>query len=128
MKDDIETHQAATTVRAVETIHEKFIDYQDVDAALGFLRANAASGQAVDINEKKLMRKVDWMIMPLMFACYYLQYTDKTLRKCRDDKDGSVLTIDSVVRIDNGCHRRYAHAFQWLLEPGNCLLRLLPFL
>ncbi|KIX95322.1 uncharacterized protein Z520_08839 [Fonsecaea multimorphosa CBS 102226] len=77
MKDDIETHQ--TTLTAVESINEKLVDYRDVDAALGFLRANAQPGQAVDIDEKKLMRKVDWMIMPLMFACYYLQYTDKTL-------------------------------------------------
>ncbi|KIW91200.1 uncharacterized protein Z519_08095 [Cladophialophora bantiana CBS 173.52] len=77
MKDDIETHQ--TRVTSVESIDEKLVDYRDVDAALGFLRANASAGQAVDIDEKKLMRKVDWMIMPLMFACYYLQYTDKTL-------------------------------------------------
>ncbi|KIW31642.1 hypothetical protein, variant [Cladophialophora immunda] len=77
MKDDIETHQ--TRVTSVESIDEKLVDYRDVDAALGFLRANAQAGQAVDIDEKKLMRKVDWMIMPLMFACYYLQYTDKTL-------------------------------------------------
>ncbi|EXJ59209.1 hypothetical protein A1O7_06641 [Cladophialophora yegresii CBS 114405] len=79
MKDDIETHQATTVVHPVETIDEKFVDYKDVDAALGFLRNNAASGEVVHIDEKKLMRKVDWMVMPLMFACYYLQYTDKTL-------------------------------------------------
>ncbi|OAG42372.1 hypothetical protein AYO21_03248 [Fonsecaea monophora] len=77
MKDDIETHQ--TRVTSVESIDEKLVDYRDVDAALGFLRANAQAGQVIDIDEKKLMRKVDWMIMPLMFACYYLQYTDKTL-------------------------------------------------
>ena len=80
MKDDIETHQAATTVDSVETVNEKFVDYKDVDAALAFLRDNATTGHAVDIDEKKLMRKVDWMIMPLMFSCYYLQYSDKTLR------------------------------------------------
>ncbi len=79
MKDDIETHQAATAVDSVETINEKFVDYKDVDAALAFLRENAAAGSGVEIDEKKLIRKVDWMIMPLMFACYYLQYTDKTL-------------------------------------------------
>lgn len=82
MKDDIETHQTSTTVNSVETINEKYVDYKDVDAALGFLRANADSGNAaIDIDEKKLMRKVDWMVMPLLFCCYYLQYTDKTLCK-----------------------------------------------
>jgi hypothetical protein len=69
MKDDIETHQTTTVVQSVETIHDKFVDYKDVDAALGFLREHAASGEAVEIDEKKLMRKVDRMIMPLMFAC-----------------------------------------------------------
>jgi hypothetical protein len=29
--------------------------------------------------EKKLIRKIDWMIMPLMWSCYCLQYLDKTL-------------------------------------------------
>ncbi|OCT52262.1 hypothetical protein CLCR_09351 [Cladophialophora carrionii] len=69
MKDDIETQQATTVVHPVETIDEKYVDYKDVDAALGFLRNNAASGEVVHIDEKKLMRKVDWMVMPLMFAC-----------------------------------------------------------
>lgn len=77
MKDDIELENSAVTSVQVD---EKSIDYRDVDAALSFLRANADTGQSVDIDENKLMRKVDWMMMPLMFACYYLQYTDKTLR------------------------------------------------
>ncbi|KAJ9637381.1 hypothetical protein H2204_004805 [Knufia peltigerae] len=76
MKDDIELENSAVTSVQVD---EKSIDYRDVDAALSFLRANADTGQSVDIDENKLMRKVDWMMMPLMFACYYLQYTDKTL-------------------------------------------------
>jgi hypothetical protein len=77
MKEDIETQQTAVT--SVESSDAKFIDYQDADAALGFLRENSTPGQTIEIDEKKLMRKVDWMVMPLMFACYYLQYTDKTL-------------------------------------------------
>lgn len=50
----------------------------DVDEAFQFLH-NAHSVDA-NINERKFIRKVDWMLMPLMFMCYYLQYTDKTLR------------------------------------------------
>lgn len=88
MKDDIETQQTATTVNSVESINEKYVDYKDVDAALGFLRSNAASNDAaVDIDEKKLMRKVDWMVMPLLFSCYYLQYSDKTLCKSLETVD-----------------------------------------
>jgi hypothetical protein len=81
MKDDIETQQAPAAVVAIGDVDEKNLDYRDVDAALGFLRAHASTTEVANINEKKLMRKVDWMIMPLMFACYYLQYTDKTLRE-----------------------------------------------
>ena len=64
----------------VDIDNEKIIASQDVDLALVFLRENASNvNQFVEINEKKLIRKVDWMLTPLMFACYYLQYTDKTL-------------------------------------------------
>jgi hypothetical protein len=52
---------------------------RDVDEALVFLNDDAGVAESVHINEKKLIRKVDLMLMPLMFACYYLQYTDKTL-------------------------------------------------
>ena len=30
-------------------------------------------------DEKKLVRMIDWMIVPLMWSCYCLQYLDKTL-------------------------------------------------
>lgn len=78
MAHDIEV-QTATIPRS-GSVDEKFIAAKDVDEALQFLHANAATAHLTDIDEKRLMRKVDWMIMPLMFAVYYLQYTDKTLR------------------------------------------------
>ena len=60
----------------------KVIDSKKVDEALHFLDdSNVAEGQLSEINDKKLMRKIDWMLMPLMFACYFLQYSDKTLRE-----------------------------------------------
>ena len=34
------------------------------DKALEFLRLRAESGTIVDIDEKKLVRKIDWMILP----------------------------------------------------------------
>lgn len=49
-----------------------------VDAALEFLQTEGTAVMS-DLDEKKLVRKIDWMIMPLMWACYNLQYLDKVL-------------------------------------------------
>lgn len=54
---------------------------KDVDAALQFLRSEGDVRLMTAADEKKLKRKIDWMIMPLMFGCYCLQYLDKTLIK-----------------------------------------------
>lgn len=52
------------------------------DAALEFLR-DEDTAVATEVNEKALVRKIDWMIMPLMWAAYNLQYLDKVLsRSC----------------------------------------------
>ena len=44
--------------------------YRDVDKALEFLRFNDEDeqGTVVAIDEKALVRKIDWMIVPIMFA------------------------------------------------------------
>ena len=57
----------------------KVNDVSHGDAALDFLRNTASTGPMTKEDEKKLLRKIDWMIMPLMWACYCLQYLDKTL-------------------------------------------------
>lgn len=31
--------------------------------------------------EKKLLRKIDWMVMPLLWGCYFFQFVDKSLSK-----------------------------------------------
>lgn len=70
-------------LRVVESIQDgKIVDSKRVDEALYFLDHNrdVNDSELPAVDEKKLMRKVDWMLMPLMFACYYLQYSDKTLR------------------------------------------------
>lgn len=51
----------------------------DGDEALRFLKNQHDVGELTAEEEKKLLRKVDWMIMPLMWSCYCLQYLDKTL-------------------------------------------------
>jgi hypothetical protein len=48
------------------------------DAALEFLQAQGTVDMSA-IDEKKLVQKIDWMIMPLLCACYMLQYLDKVL-------------------------------------------------
>lgn len=53
------------------------------DDALAFiqqqraLHGNLQSSDEDEIDEKKLMRKVDWRIVPIMFACYTMQFVDK---------------------------------------------------
>lgn len=53
--------------------------YRDGDKALDFLRREAEVGEGENIDEKQLVRKIDRMIVPLMFCCYLLQYLDKSL-------------------------------------------------
>ncbi|PSN69374.1 MFS general substrate transporter [Corynespora cassiicola Philippines] len=53
--------------------------YKDTDQALQFLRQNETGEEASIVNENELVKKVDWMIVPIMFACYFLQYLDKSL-------------------------------------------------
>ena len=50
----------------------------DADAALAFLRHHGSSA-ASSIDERRLVRKIDLMIMPLLLLVYNLQYLDKTL-------------------------------------------------
>lgn len=51
------------------------------DEALHFLKNQHDVGELTPEAEKRLLRKIDWMIMPLMWSCYTLQYLDKTLGK-----------------------------------------------
>lgn len=54
---------------------------QNGDEALQFLKNQHDVGELTPEEEKRLLRKIDWMIMPLMWSCYCLQYLDKTLGK-----------------------------------------------
>lgn len=49
------------------------------DEALEFLKSAHDVGVLTPEDERRLVRKIDWMIMPLMWCCYCLQYLDKTL-------------------------------------------------
>lgn len=54
-----------------------------IDKALRFLRRDGNQNEpyiSLSIDEKrKLIKKIDWMLMPLMFMIFFLQYLDKTL-------------------------------------------------
>lgn len=51
-----------------------------VDDALKFLRNHSETVSMTSTEEKALVRKLDWMLMPLMAVVYNLQYLDKTIR------------------------------------------------
>lgn len=57
---------------------------RDGDAALKFLKTEAEVGEADTVDDKKLLKKIDRTIVPLMFCCYFLQYLDKSLCKSFD--------------------------------------------
>jgi len=65
----------------VEIGHVAVLDEQskDGDEALHFLKTQHDVPALTPEDEEKLVSKIDWMIMPLMWGCYCLQYLDKTL-------------------------------------------------
>ena len=65
--------------REVDTGLAKTVLVTDVDNALKFSNDEGAVDHFNGIDEKKLVRKTDWMVMPLLFLTDYLQYTDRTL-------------------------------------------------
>ena len=77
-KDDI--HHARHVSDAEDLEAEKGA-YKNADKALEFLKYNETGEEHAVVDERKLVRRIDWMIVPIMFACYFLQYLDKSLRK-----------------------------------------------
>jgi hypothetical protein len=55
-------------------------DITNVDDAWNFLNSHAAANiETSTIDIKKLRRKIDWHILPLMFLCYTMQFLDKVI-------------------------------------------------
>lgn len=80
-KDEERRDNAPGCVRTASPGVGEVKDYvtHDGDAALEFLRQEADVRPMTVEDEKRLVRKIDWMIMPIMWVCYCLQYLDKTL-------------------------------------------------
>jgi hypothetical protein len=70
-------HAAPEELPEVEVGEVK--DVKNADAALDFLRHEGEGVEMTAEDEKRLVRKIDWMIMPIMWCCYVTQYLDKTL-------------------------------------------------
>jgi len=48
------------------------------DPAYNFLaNVNACDDAVAQVDLKKLRRKIDWYIVPIMFLCYTMQFVDK---------------------------------------------------
>ncbi|KAJ5338156.1 hypothetical protein N7452_004884 [Penicillium brevicompactum] len=77
-KDASETNAQSTGQHIDIETKDGLIATGKVDAALEFLRTEDVA-VITEVDEKALVRKIDWMIMPLMWAAYNLQYLDKVL-------------------------------------------------
>lgn len=75
-KSDIETQSSPKEPEHVVGVVK---DIAHADAALDFLRQGNESVPMTAEDERRLKRKIDWRVVPLMFGCYFLQYLDKTL-------------------------------------------------
>ncbi|TID19652.1 Major facilitator superfamily domain [Venturia nashicola] len=80
VKSDGKSHEIGGRIDSNSSIETGIIIPKDGDAALAFLRDEDTHMVSFTAEqEKALVRKIDWRIMPLMWCCYFLQYLDKTL-------------------------------------------------
>lgn len=64
----------------LSVVQEETKEPAQVDSALRFLHEAGPATHTAE-EEKALLRKVDWMIMPLASAVYFLQFMDKNIRE-----------------------------------------------
>lgn len=101
MSDDVKSeknHQLVGRTDPITSIEADIVIIQDGDAALAFLRNEDTRIVSFTVDqERDLVRKIDWRIMPLMFCCYTLQYLDKTLINY-----AAVMGLSADTHIDAG--------------------------
>ncbi|OAG39523.1 hypothetical protein AYO21_06167 [Fonsecaea monophora] len=79
MATDVEKiGRANPTVIDDPVVTKEKLALDQVDGALAFLR-NEADASIAELDEKKLLRRIDRLIMPMLFGVYVLQYIDKSL-------------------------------------------------
>lgn len=68
---------------------------QNVDEAFVYLnRQEHQDGQADAPYTASLRHRIDWRIVPIMFACYTMQFLDKVLLNVRDPRPHFALTTE----------------------------------
>ena len=97
-KDGLEDGSSAVS----EKIHR--IPSADVDNALHFLQ-DGKSMEAAGVDDKRLVRKVDWRIVPIMFACYTMQFVDKVNINVRQDSNIAMPAVFLwLIYVVRRCH------------------------
>jgi len=63
----------------VEAMSSEKVDASMVTVPLPLDAKAEATGSIHNINERALVRKIDYRIVPLMFFCYLMQFLDKVM-------------------------------------------------
>lgn len=50
---------------------------QNLDQAYWYVQSSNTAVEATPAELRRLRRKIDWWIVPIMFACYTMQFIDK---------------------------------------------------
>jgi hypothetical protein len=64
-------------MKFVENVVESKEDVESI--SFGKLSSQDSQWHVAGFNEKKLIRTIDWKILPLLFAAYFLQFMDKVI-------------------------------------------------
>lgn len=71
MREEIQDYDTGATAKPVDTVHH--------DEALKVLETYRGDEQWSEDEERKLRRKLDWRLMPVLCVTYGLQYYDKAM-------------------------------------------------
>lgn len=75
---DVKQPETGFTMMKTDSGISRKQDMNDPDQAYGFLTSTLTSRDAAaQVDLKRLRRKVDWYIVPIMFLCYTMQFIDK---------------------------------------------------
>lgn len=62
--------------KEIKTSSGDMLSVKDLESSISQQVGGVAT---VDVQDSRLLRKVDWRIVPIMLACYFLQFLDKVL-------------------------------------------------
>lgn len=79
-KPEVSTAELSDNSRDVETPKkEVVVDTVHTDEAMKVLAAYTGEQTWTDDEEKKIRRRIDWKVLPVLFLTYTLQYYDKAM-------------------------------------------------